>query len=97
MQAVWLCFLQSHGSVACLSSDSLQIKLKSFPLPGTLYALCPWISKACQHWKNEQINRQPGATSNSNCLDNKKNCEGKLKCNSYLLTKPGKDNKFINS
>lgn len=32
----------------------------------------PWISEACQYWKNEQINRQPGATSNSNCLDNKK-------------------------
>lgn len=58
----------------------------------------PRISEACQYWKNEQINRQPGATSNSNCLDNKKkNGEGKLKCNSYLLTKPGKDNKFINS
>lgn len=84
--------------------QTLWIKLKCFLLPGTHYDLCPWICKACQLWKNEQINRQPAATSNLNYLDNlkkkkKTNCEGKLKCNSYLLTKTGKDNKykFLNS
>lgn len=89
-------FCKAVGLLPALT-QTLWIKLKCFLLPGTLYDLCPWICKACQHWKNEQINRQPGATSNLNYLDNKKKCEGKLKCNSYLSTKPGKDNKFINS